>query len=283
MWGEITPSRHEVNRAIATHTHMRQQLVQRRKWITSTLVTGSYKRKTAIRPLNDVDIFAIVSPIWAQSRSPAEIQKEVQKVLQEIYPKTAVHRPHHALFIGFSSQKIGYDVLPAVPTENYYKVVHIDSEDGQFIAANPKAIEDAKQDANRQGGWGGRMIRMIRLMKHWNRKNNKKLKSIHLELLCYRAASIMASCSSDRESCAALLEFLSTEVFKDCYDPGVPLHGDLALRSNLRDSRTPEQLSNIAGELGAAARKARNALACETTNPSEAHGLWEELFGDDVY
>ena len=220
MLGKITPSDHELDQAIKTHQYMREQLVRRREWIIETLVTGSYKRKTAIRPLNDVDIFCVVDPSWARSKSPAEIQREVQKVLQDIYPQTPVHRPHHALKVDFSSQQIGYDVLPAVPTENYYKVVHIESGGGQFIAANPDAIEAAKQDANRRGGPGGRMLQMIRLMKLWNRRNNKKLKSIHLELLCYRAVSEMASCASNREACAKVFEFLSAEVFKDCYEPG---------------------------------------------------------------
>ena len=218
MLRNLTPSDHEIEQAIRTHQYMREQLVRKRDWIRETFLTGSYKRKTAIHPLNDVDFFCVVDAIWARSRSPVDIQKEVKRVLNEIYPQTSIHSQQHSLGVDFRSQK--YDVIPAVPTGNHYKIVHRETGDGTFIPSNPAATEAAKEDANRRGGPGGRMLQMIRLMKRWNLKNNKMLKSFHLELLCYGAASTMASCSNNREACAQLFKFLSAEVLRDCFVPG---------------------------------------------------------------
>ena len=63
---------------------------------------------------------------------------------------------------------------------------------------------------------------------------------------------------------------------------GVPKTGvSAAQQNNLRYSKTPAQLANFAGELGAAARKAKRAVENERANPAEAHGIWQELFGVD--
>lgn len=284
LLGKLSPSEQDLDRAIATHRRMREELVHRRDWIKETFLTGSYKRKTAIHPLNDVDFFCVVDSSWARGKTPQQIQREVQRVLQEIYPQTPIHRQKHSLGVAFPSQEIGYDVIPAVPvgtvTHMPYKIIHRETGDGTFIPSNPGATEAAKEEANSRGGPGGRMLQMIRLVKHWNYKNYKKLKSFHLELLCYGAAPTMASCTNNREACARLFEFLSRAVLRDCFVPGVPRHGDEAVQSNLRNTRSDHQLQNVAGELAAAAKKANNAIAWERTNPTEAHRIWETLFGE---
>ena len=220
MLSNITPTDSDRDQAIKSHRHMRDQLVQKRAWIKETFLTGSYKRGTAINPLNDVDFFCVVDRVWAEGKTAAQIQREVQRALQEIYPQAPVHRQKHSLAVDLSNQDIGYDVIPAVPVEDHYRIIHRESGDGTFIVSHPAAVEREKVRANEQGGPGGRMLQMIRLMKHWNVKNHKKVKNFHLELLCYKAASVLASCSNDREACAQLFEFLSAEVLKDCFVPG---------------------------------------------------------------
>ena len=218
MLSKITPTQSDIDTAIKTHTYMREQLLKQ-EWIRKTFLTGSYKRGTAINPLNDVDFFCEVDPTWARDKTPAQIQREVQQVLQAIYGGVHVHRQKHSLGVDLP-QSIGYDVIPAVPDEDHYKIIHRESGDGIFILSNPDVVERTKNDANARGGPGGRMSQMIRLMKHWNTKNHKKVKSFHLELLCYKACSTLASCQNNRDACWKLFEFLSATVQDDCFVPG---------------------------------------------------------------
>ena len=227
MLRNVTPTDDETEQAIRSHRYMRRRL-EHRPWILGTFLTGSYKRKTAIHPLHDVDVFCVVHPDWAEHYHdcPVGIQHEVRLALRQIYPRTSILLQTHSLGVDFRTQRIGYDVIPAVPTEDpgYFQIVRKDplcwTTGGTFILSCPAATEVEKKEANRLGGPGGRMLKLIRLMKHWNCKNNKMLKSFHLELMCYKAASELRSCMNDREACELLFQFLAYAVLEDCFVPG---------------------------------------------------------------
>ena len=225
MLRNVTPTDDETEQAIRSHRYMRRRL-EHRPWILGTFLTGSYKRKTAIHPMNDVDVFCVVDPDWAAkfARCPVIIHKYVQRALQSIYPYTRIIRQRHSLGVDFRTQRIGYDVIPAIQIEDsgYPRFLIVRREPwprrGKFILSSPGAVENEKEDANHRSG--RRMLKMIRLMKQWNRKNNKQLKNFHLELLCYKAAWELQSCGNDREACELLFQFLADEVMEDCFVPG---------------------------------------------------------------
>ena len=57
-----------------------------------------------------------------------------------------------------------------------------------------------------------------------------------------------------------------------------------AQQNNLRRTRTDSQLRNVSGELNAAGRKAKKAIALEAENEGkEADKMWQTLFGSEAY
>ncbi len=57
----IEPTDHERERVIASHTYLRQYILHRLDYVNNTILTGSYKRRTIIRPIHDVDVFVVLN------------------------------------------------------------------------------------------------------------------------------------------------------------------------------------------------------------------------------
>ncbi|XP_062511006.1 cyclic AMP-AMP-AMP synthase-like isoform X2 [Corticium candelabrum] len=278
MLQRIRPDEGEVERAIRSHHYMRNRL-EEKEWVLTTFLTGSYPRKTATRPLHDVDILCVVDPHWARPKTAANIQTHVEHALQTIYRNTSIRRQSHSLGVDFSSQRVGYDVIPAVPHGEYYMITERDSSHrgGRFIPCHPKAVEEAKVRANACTKPEGRMLHMIRLMKHWNCKNGKKIKNFHIEVLCYSAADVI---TSDRypyfhHACPALLEFLAETVEDDCFVPGL----EAFELGNLRKTRAGIELRAFSNTLVNAAAKANMAVYRERQGDDRtANKIWQDLF-----
>ncbi len=57
----IEPTANQKEQLVSSHVHLRQNILHRLNYISNTILTGSYKRNTQIRPLNDVDVFAVLT------------------------------------------------------------------------------------------------------------------------------------------------------------------------------------------------------------------------------
>ena len=77
---ELTPKQRE--KASNQHRHMREQL-QGRLDVADNFLSGSYKRSTAVRPLNDIDIFLVLGGSYA-NYTPAQLLKLIQSELDKL-------------------------------------------------------------------------------------------------------------------------------------------------------------------------------------------------------
>ena len=111
---ELTEREREV--ATSQHITVRSNLQASLDGVETALLMGSFRRRTAIRPLGDIDVFAVLDPAvhaGARSRSPIELLQAVDRALRRSYPN---HRPRiqgRSVNIEFTGTGIGYDIVPA--------------------------------------------------------------------------------------------------------------------------------------------------------------------------
>lgn len=192
---DITPSATTNARSKSAHTAIRNALISDEDYGESVLRTflgGSYRRKTAIRPVAkggdtdrpDVDIYVVVEGTTSTC-SPSDL-------VNDLY--NALNRHRRALYItklkrnrcsiAISTNKADMDVSPLLDRghDGYYRIGNRNS--GEWYATDPEAHTDWSAEVNADAGL--RFNPMVKLMK-WSRRQNptisKHPKSIGLEAL----------------------------------------------------------------------------------------------------
>ena len=162
-----------------------------------TLLSGSYKRNKANKPLNDVDILMIMkcgTRLTKQLR--AEIREHVQKNLPD---KATLQNQDKSIGIDLPGRQVGldsdervtFDVIPTIVVKD--NQLQILSRGGETIDTWPAlATEKVKERDEASAGY---FRKLVRVLKTWNKHNSrwnpkfkkykKPLKSFHLEVMCY--------------------------------------------------------------------------------------------------
>ena len=261
-------------RADKQKIHVRDNLAERLK-IDEVFLTGSYGRRTAIRPLNDIDLFILLGEhVHGGLRSDPAIAclHLVLGALQGAYPNRVSMRPQRrSVHVAFSGTSIGYDVVPAFCIErDVYIIPDIDRR--SWIKTNPKKHAALCKQADQRAG--GMLNRLIKAAKHWNGQHGKNLSSFHLEVMAYEA--FRARPASYPEGLAALLAHLARRVHRACPDPA-------GLGPNLDKGMTQAQRTQLASQLQNAADKLARAVELERQGLDgtvrQAHQILYKLLG----
>jgi len=149
----------------------------------NTFLTGSYARRTAIRPLNDIDMFCVLAPEH-HSESPRLVQRLVKRALDEAYPGKAAEPRNRAVKISFEGTEIAYDVVPAfVDGPDVFRIP--DRAEDRWIRSNPKRHQEIATRANDRAG--GDLKPLTKVVKHWNNRQSRRqqLASFHLEVMAW--------------------------------------------------------------------------------------------------
>lgn len=177
-------------------------------------LTGSYARHTAIRPLDDIDMFVVIPAYPALSNRPEDAVERVRRALELRYPRHAPKLQRRSVNIQFAESGIGYDVVPAVDAGD--GVFHIpDRGRGGWIRSAPKRHMDLATSANQRAG--NKLKPLIKLIKYWNRTNHKPLRSFHLEVMAYGA--LQQPPENYAEGLLTLFRHLSARVERPLADP----------------------------------------------------------------
>lgn len=150
--------------------------------IDCTFVNGSYERETIIRPLDDVDIFAVLneeewSDEYGNLPKPQAVLTKIKTKLNSISHyegKVTQDRP----CVTITLSKINFDVLPSFK-QNYggYLIPNYDLE--SWLYSNPEELTTNLNDSHRNNGY--RIKDLVKAIKYWNRENKKLLPSFHIE------------------------------------------------------------------------------------------------------
>lgn len=242
--------------------------------IKDAFLSGSYGRSTAIRPLNDIDLFVILDEAThrALRASPPETcLKLIQSTLVSAYPGKPLPRIQgRSVNIDFSGTGIAFDVVPAFAVASGGYVIP-DRERQNWIQTNPEQHKAAGIAANERAG--NKLNLLIKAAKHWNNRNDKPLRSFHLEVMSYSAFS--QAPTTYAEGLAKLFTHLAAAVLKSCPVPS-------SAGPNIDASMPPEERSAAQKKLLAAAEAAGRALAFERNQQIEkANAEWRGLLGPE--
>ncbi|RYZ41260.1 MAG: nucleotidyltransferase [Myxococcaceae bacterium] len=241
----------------------------------AAILSGSYGRNTAIRPLHDIDLFLIFKDAGSGPVSPPAMMLErIQRALESAFPGKQARLQNRSVNIEFSGTGIGFDVVPAVEDAAHTGWYWIpDQRAGKWIRSDPRKHQDACNAANERAR--KKLKPLIKAIKHWNVRQPKRARSFHLEVLTYQAPNSVLAASSYSEGLTYLFQFLEAAMPQRCEDPaelGPPI--DAGISEGDRQ-QLQQQLSH-------AVRRSERALALERQGAMDAAiEIWRELLGPD--
>lgn len=158
------------------------------------ILTGSYARATKIRPLEDVDIFCILSSEEEKKylpKAPAVLLGDVQKALQRRFPKEDVTCRRRSVKIDFArggpaddERVLSFDVVPAFQRGRGYVIPDTVSPN-QWTNTDPEIHKEKSTAANEafQKQW----IPMVKMVKKWNAHHERPVKpSFLIEVMAHK-------------------------------------------------------------------------------------------------
>lgn len=239
------------------------------------LLSGSFKRRTAIFPLNDIDLFVVLDEIAHEDLkelAPIQTLKKIQKILNEAYPTKKEHPiiQSRSVNIEFVGTGLAFDVVPAFPdADDKYVIPDRDIDD--WIKTNPRAHSTHSTEANERTGKMAKPL--VKALKCWNRQYEPKvLRSFHLELMvCDVLKSKPDSCA---EGLADLFHNLEVRVQSAMPEPaGIGPNVDSRMTDKDR-KRAQDLFYDAAKEADKALKYAKEGYT------GEAHFVWRQLFGN---
>jgi predicted nucleotidyltransferase len=265
---ELTDAEREA--ASDQHRHMREQLTKRLE-VSQNFLSGSYGRKTAIRPLNDIDVFLVLkaSSTLHHRSAPSEVLGVVQAALKAIYPGKSPTIQSRSVNIEFSGTGIAYDVVPSFEDPNSSEIFWIpDCDAPEWIRTNPKVHQDLSTRANEAAG--KKLKPLLKAVKQANYAHGQKARSFHLEVLSWEILDRDPGTYLD--GLVTLLRGLAERISDPCPDPS-------GLGPDIRPSK--EKLAAARSWLDAMVplASATKSLA-DQGRTGEAHANFREIFGE---
>lgn len=255
--------------ASAQQNGVREKLRHHLGGLVRDFLSGSYARRTAIRPLHDIDLFIVLDPSVHPERSSSACLSKVQGALARAYPNTpALKLQDHSVNIEFSGTGIGFDIVPAF--ENRVGVYLIpDRGRDAWIETDPEAQSKVLVGANARAG--DKLNPLIKMIKRWKDEHGVPLRSFHLEVMSYGA--FRAAPASYPEGVRALFGHMAQAVLSTCPNP-------VGVGPNIDAGMTQPERSKVWQKLQEAERTAARALQLDAAaQTAGAHELWKSLFG----
>lgn len=172
----IEPTPSQIERAKRSQIFLRKQLdsggIGTR--IVDDYLTGSYRRKTAIAPLKDVDIIFLIDPRgWPDAflglsdrPKPSDVLHSFATALRYRYPKTSAFTQRRS--IRLELQHLMVDCVPAIPILGSDFIWVGDRTEDSWTKSSPKRHHHAVTEAN--GHNEGLVVPLVKVAKYWNRE-----------------------------------------------------------------------------------------------------------------
>lgn len=243
-------------------------------------LTGSYKRRTCLRPLDDIDFFVVFDGarnIWdgKPSEAPDALMRRVRAALDAAWPtKDKPKLQMRSLNVEFTGTGIGYDVVPAYSAEQ--GGFWIPDRESGWIRSDPTVHEAKLTKVN--GRTSGQLVPLIKLVKQWRREHKRAhgkvpFTGFHLETLlvrrhdAWRPPALRGDLASDL---ADALEHIATAIIERCPDPA-------GLGPDLTHGVDVYAAQRVCVAAARIAREAENARYQGVDE--RAHQLWSGLLG----
>jgi hypothetical protein len=168
-----------------SHKHLREKVLQPLDYVSHTFLTGSYKKKTLIKPANDIDVFVVLSGYSKDNIKPNTILDKLKNSLNPKYPQTTIKQDKPCIVIEFNH--VTFELTPAIEIPNYYGgdsnfyIPEMSKNNRWQNVENPRVLEKSLTKANQR--LNNKLIPLIKMMKHHNKnlRMSGKLASYEIE------------------------------------------------------------------------------------------------------
>lgn len=210
--------------------------------LIETRIIGSYKRKTKINPLNDVDIvltfgkgyykgnnwhiiddcsysFSSIDYDDEQNVSSVRLLNKLKEKLSATYSRSEIRRNNEVVNVYLSSYDVGFDLIPAFYYRDVdYFLIPKGSNSTKWKKTNPIKDELILDEINNKNG--NKIKDVIRIAKHFfSYKKIPSLRSYHLESCAYYIFNEISGNDSIREYLFYFYDNLDMELLNECEDP----------------------------------------------------------------
>lgn len=190
----------------SSHAYLRT-LIERQNYVSNTFLTGSYKKNTMIRPIDDVDLFVVVNNGYTVSSSPQTVLNQLKKDLKVSFPKTSIKQNKPCIIVDFNHCK--FEITPTITNLWGSYEIPLDSYSWKSVD-DPRILENKLSVKNSQ--LNNRLIPLIKMMKKCARHCNIDSTSYLLEELALNLYQV----NSYRDGIQKLLEIYQ---WKDTSNP----------------------------------------------------------------
>jgi hypothetical protein len=172
---------------VSTRQRSVREVLENGLEVLDTFLSGSYARSTMIAPLKeaDIDIIAVLNDKYfhnynnGQNNGHAGLLDLVKRTLKKTYTSTPdISRDGQAVTIRFTDFIV--DVVPAFNRQGGGYII-ANSITKNWIGTDPKKHVELISTSNK--AHNGDLVPLIKMIKSWNRNNNKHFNSFHLEVL----------------------------------------------------------------------------------------------------
>ena len=244
----------------------------------SSFLTGSYKRNTLIRRIDDIDLYVLVHfSIHADGKKPILVLREMARALRNRYKRTRIGVDSPCVVIRFTDYK--FEVVPAVfyvDDDERYMVPGPGAR--KWIDCYPHVPDKWLTNSNYQND--KKFVPLIKILKQWNRHNKVGFKSFHLELLTGMVFDEISEIVSYPQAVYNWMYHVSDWIQNNRYsfvrEPGKDsTYVDEYLYED------PEKLRIVRRKLKIGLRRADTALdRWFEGKENRSKRLWKQMFGD---
>lgn len=249
--------------------------------VENDFLTGSYRRYTKTKPLQDVDFMCVLgeSERTRRNESPSKLLTAFEAVLSKEYGKDAVKKHDRSVEVNFGVvadvddntdyRVVSMEAVPAFTLKDDYEIP--DGPRSTWVKTNPKTHEEKATTAqkNYDNEWKG----IVRMLKYWNNHNGRPVTpSFLLEVMALDCLQPPYGGSFPDEF-QALFATLADRVHEDWPDPA-------GLGSPVSQDMTSAMRESAKASLQTASRSAAKAKHLTRSGQNgEALKVWRALFG----
>ena len=227
--------------------------------VKEVFLNGSYERDTIIKPLDDIDLFAVIDQTDYSENgldpNPQSVLTKFKNYLNGLNDyKDKVKQDRPCVTVVLSDKN--FDVLPSLRKAGALYIPNSDLSGWTFT--DPKTHTDSLNNVNRNRNYKVKSI--VKAVKQWKRENSQNILSFHIEEVAIRIFNIW-NFSNLEEGIRLWFEYaegyLQVGRFKS-YD---------------EYSKVKEKIRNVRENL----QEAKKLL--EEKKEGEAKKIWKDIFG----
>lgn len=261
--------RAERDEAITTHNLVTAFLLSK-GLIVGAFLQGSFKRKTMIPPLRDVDkVVLLASDYRTILDGPQRAAEAIAAALRELYPHLKPTIGKHCVMLDFGETTFCFDIVPAIELGDDIEIINTEQQTWKVSNTREliRVVEQRNKDCN------GNFIHQARHGKLFARHQlDGHLPGLHVESFAY---AVIRRQMDDDEALAALLAYGATAL-----SPG-HTYTDPTGRDDLSKRLDPIDRTAAHAVFEKAAAKAAEAVHMRHTGEHNAAiAIWYDLLGD---